>query len=261
MKTFFALLLVTLMAGCTVVTPEVGQEAVLVDKPIFFGNGGVRDETVPTGREFVSFTTEAIYVSVVPTTIEVSFDDLSSKDNILLDFETNVQYQILDLSALYKEKGPKWFENNVFAQYRSIVRDAVKTIEMTDLMSNPTAAAAVDAAVTEKVAELVKDQGLPVKIIGVSLGRAKPNPNVLTQMNLTAAEQQRAKTMVQATLAEQQREAQQVAKAKADDAYRREMSLTPEQYLRLQISQIQADACRQSKSCVIAPPGTSVLVQ
>lgn len=265
MKKFLAISLMALVlaaTGCTVVSPDPGQEAVLVSKPILFGSGGVQDETVKTGRSFAAFTTEAIYVDVTPQAIEVSFDDLSSKDNILLDFETNVQIQVTNASHLYKTKGPKWFENNIVAPYRSLVRDAVKSAEMSALMSDPVTAAAVDKDVTEKLSLLAKEQlGDDVIIRGVSLGRAKPNPDVLTQMNLTAAEQQRAKTMVQAKLAETQRKEQQIAKAEADDAYRLRMSLTPEQYLRLQIANVQADACKASEKCVIAPPGSSILVQ
>jgi len=38
-----ASLLIT-TAGCTVISPDAGQEAVLIDKPWIFGHGGVRDE-------------------------------------------------------------------------------------------------------------------------------------------------------------------------------------------------------------------------
>lgn len=265
MKKFFvAILMAAVLAttGCSVVSPDPGQEAVLVAKPMIFGTGGVLDETVKPGREFVALTTEAIYVDVTPQNIPVNFDDLSSKDNILLDFETNIQLQVKNASQLYKTKGPDWFKNNIQANYRAIVRDAVKTKDMNELMSGQKTAQEVDADVTEKLIALVKEKlGDNVVVMDVSLGRAKPNPDVLQQMNLTAAEQQRAKTMVQADLAEQARKQQQISKAAADNAYRNEMLLSPEQYLRLQIANIQADACKASKSCIVAPPGTSVLVQ
>ena len=265
MKKFLILAAMALsfaFTGCTVVSPDPGQEAVLVSKPILFGTGGVQDETVKTGRSFAAFTTEAIYVTTAPQNQEVSFDDLSSKDNILLDFETNVQFQVVKPAALYKAKGPQWFESNILAPYRSIVRDAVKSAEMTQLMSDPVTAANVDKNVTEALQKLATEQlGDTVVIKGVTLGRAKPNADVLKQMNLTAAEQQRAKTMVQAKLAEEQRKLQQIAKAEADDAYRQKMSLTPAQYLQLQITTMQAGACQNAKSCVIAPPGSTVLVQ
>ncbi len=262
MKNFLvAVALMFALVGCTVVEPGPSQVGVLMDKPYIFGTGGVRDEAVPAGREYTWFSTTPIYIEIVPQTQSVVFDDLSSRDNILLDFETSIQYQIIDAPKLVKTKGLEWFQHNVFTQYRSIVRDAVKTVDMSSLMSNPVAAAEVDATVTEKLSALIERENIPVRIINVSLGRAKPNPDVLQQMNLTAAEQQRAKTMVQAELAEVAREKQQRAKARADDAYRQEMGLTPEQYLTFQITNIQAEACKAASNCVVAPPGTSVLVK
>lgn len=32
------------LSGCSMVTVDPGEKAVLVDKPYFIGNGGVRDE-------------------------------------------------------------------------------------------------------------------------------------------------------------------------------------------------------------------------
>ncbi len=48
-------------------------------------------------------------------------------------------------------------------------------------------------------------------------------------MNLTAAQQQRVKTLVEATTAERQREQGQVAKTDADNAYRNRMGPIREQ--------------------------------
>lgn len=92
-------------------------------------------------------------------------------------------------------------------------------------------------------------------------GKAKPNDNVLAQMNNTAAEQQRNLTLVAATIAEQQRKLEQEAKADADNAYRNKMGLSPELYLARQLAEIQAEACKAAVACYLVPQGTNVVVK
>jgi hypothetical protein len=104
-------------------------------------------------------------------------------------------------------------------------------------------------------------KGLPIEIMNITLGRARPNPDVLQQMNLTAAQQQRVKTLVEATTAERQREQEQVAKADADNAYRQRMGLSPELYLASQIAQVNADACAKAQVCYVVPSGTHVIAK
>lgn len=78
-------------------------------------------------------------------------------------------------------------------------------------------------------------------------GKAKPNDNVLAQMNNTAAEQQR--------------KLEQEAKADADNAYRNKMGLSPELYLARQLAEIQAEACKAAVACYLVPQGTNVVVK
>lgn len=255
------LAMVCLLTSCTVVTPEVGYEAVLVDRPYLFGKGGVRlDDVRKPGRSYTWISTQKIYIPTTPQTLNVSFDDYSSSDNILLDFETAIQYRITNSPRLLATKGMDWFANNIKNQYAAIVRDQVKRHDMTSMMSDPAAATQIDNAVTEAIRLEVKEQGIDVEIINITLGRAKPNPNVLEQMNLTAAQQQRVKTLKEATAAEEQRRLEQEAVAAADNAYRNKMGLSPQQYLQKQLAEINAEACRQAKTCYVLPPGTGVVV-
>ncbi|MCW0411466.1 hypothetical protein NB709_001342 [Xanthomonas sacchari] len=251
-----------LLCGCTVVSPDPGQQAVLVDKPLLFGKGGIRlDDVRDPGRTYTWMTTSAVYVDTTPQTVQVAFDDFSSSDNILLDFSTQIQYRITAPARLLSGFGQDWFKNNVASQYAAIVRDQVKRYDMTRMMSDPDTARKIDDSVTENVRALVKEQGLPIQIQNITLGRARPNPDVLQQMNLTAAQQQRVKTLVEATTAERQREQEQVAKADADNAYRNRMGLTPEQYLASQIAEINAEACAKAQACYMVPSGTSVIAK
>ena len=116
-------------------------------------------------------------------------------------------------------------------------------------------AEAKQITLTDKVAELK----MPVRILEISLGKAKPNPKILEQMNETAAQQQRLLTLEQARLAEVKRKEEQTAKAEADNAYRNTIGLSAEEYVRLQLADKLVAACREAKECVLVPQGTNVV--
>lgn len=239
-------------------TVEPGYHMVINDKPYFFGQSGVRPEPVIEGRKFLFRTSSVQKVRMTPQSTPIVVDDFSSKDNILLDFETTIQWKVLDSVRLVREFGADdWMNNNILNQYLDLVRNAVKKHEMSDMMSNPMTAQSVDDEVTQGIRKLVTDQKLPVEIMNVSLGRAKPNAEVLQQMNNTAAQQQREKTMVAATAAEKARENEQIAKARADNAYRNALGLNPEQFIQLEAIKRFAEACIES-TCVIGAPGVPV---
>lgn len=243
-------------------TVEPGHELVIIDKPYFFGSSGIRDEVLKDGRILLFRTSAVEPIRMTPQSYNIKFDDLSSADNILLDFESTVQFKITDSKTLVGKFGAKdWFVNNLQRQYMSIVREAVKSETMTNMMSDPATATRVDNVVTTAVQKLVADSKLPIIVLGVTLGRAKPNDNVLQQMNETAAQQQRNKTLIAATTAEEQRAKEQTAKAAADNAYRNAMSMDSEQFIRLEAIKAYSAACRNSSHCIVTPGmGTNVII-
>lgn len=243
--------LITWLCFFKSVVVEPGHEVVLVDQPYFFGHEGVREKPVKEGRVYVFSSTKDIPVSVVPESISVAFNDFTSSDNILLDFESTVQTRIINSPVLVSNFGSEWFKNNIKSQYTALVRNEVKSYSMTDMMSNKDVADKIDDYLTKNIRELVKERGIPVEVVSISLGRAKPNEDVLRQMNKTAAEQQRAKTLAASTIAEGKRAEEQTAKAKADNAYREAMNMSPEQYIELQKINAYADACEKSTHCIV----------
>jgi len=238
-----------------------GTELVIVDKPYFFGHSGVRPETAKEGRILMFVTSSVIPVRMTPSSVGVAVDDFSSADNILLDFESTIQFRISDPISLVKNFGADgWFENNVKRQYLAIVREALKKKTMSQMMSDVASAKEVDDEVTSELQKLVSSSKLPIQILGVSLGRAKPNAAVLAQMNETAAQQQREKTLVASTRAENQREQEQIAKAKADNAYRNAMQLSPEMFIQLEQVKRYAEACGKAAHCIVTSGQTTVQV-
>lgn len=73
-----------------------------------------------------------------------------------------------------------------------------------------------------------------MKLVQVTVGKANPPDAIKNQRIATAEQQQRALTEQQKKLAEDQREQAELSRAKADNAYRNAMTLSAEQFLRLE---------------------------
>ena len=254
-KTGFVLLAavaaVVAMAACRTVRPDAGHEAVLVRKPLIFGSGGVDETPVKTGLKYVAFTTESIDVNMQPRRIDVEFTDLMTSDGVPIDFHAVLTVQVVDSVKLVRDFGadvvgagiPGFWMRNMEQPFRSAVRDAVKAHGMNEMAIQATAADDVDRVVTDHLMNIVKETGVPVKILDVSLGRANPPDAILHQRVETAAQEQRTNTEKQKKLAEDQRKLAEESRAAADQAYNQKMGLNTEQYVALQAIQMQRDVC------------------
>jgi regulator of protease activity HflC (stomatin/prohibitin superfamily) len=134
MKRLFVVAAIGLLSvACSTAEPNAGQEVVLVQKPMFFGSGGVDPTPVKTGLVYIALTTDAIPVNMQPRKQEISFDDLFTSDGVPLDFHATVQYQVTDSVKLVRDFGADdgphgmgFFLRVIDAPLRSAARDAVK---------------------------------------------------------------------------------------------------------------------------------------
>ncbi len=242
-------------SACGSVSPDAGTEAVLIAKPLLFGSGGVYEEPVKPGLIWVAASTNAVYVNMQPRQQEVTFDDLFTSDGVPLDFHSAIQYQITDSVRLVKvfgaddsAQGMGFFHRVLEQPYRMLVRDAVKKHGLNEMAINVSAADTVDAEVTAGLLNLIKSTEVPIRLLGVTLGRANPPDAIKHQRIATAEQEQRQKTEQQAKLAEDQRKAHEESRAIADNAYRESMKLNVEQYIELQRINMLRDVCSKA-SC------------
>jgi regulator of protease activity HflC (stomatin/prohibitin superfamily) len=243
--------IMAMATACRTVQPDAGHEAVLVRKPLIFGSGGVDETPVKTGLKYVAFTTSGIDVNMQPRRIDVEFNDLMTSDGVPIDFHSVLTIQVTDSVKLVRDFGadvasdgtPGVWTRNIEQPYRTAVRDAVKAHGMNEMAIQATAAADVDRVVTEHLLTIVKETGVPVRVLDVSLGRANPPDAILHQRVETAAQEQRINTEKQKKLAEDQRKLAEESRAAADQAYNQKMGLNTEQYVALQAIQMQRDVC------------------
>lgn len=259
-KLLLATALAFALSSCTVVQPGPDEVAVLVDRPLLFGDGGVRDGDIRVGgtRTYTWVSTEARNITVKPVAVNVKFNDFNTKDNAPLDFNSVLRYRATDAAGLIR-LGDSWFDNSVLPQYTDIVRRAVKGYDLQAVMSDQKTADELDDAVTAQITAIVKDQKLPIEILGVNLGRALPDPTVTAQMNLTVAERQRKLTMDQSSLAEKARKESETDRAAADNAYRLALGMSSDEFVKLEQAKLLVEACRSAKECVLVPAGTNVV--
>lgn len=250
--------------ACSSVTPDAGQEAVLIRKPLFLGHGGVDATPIKTGRSFVAWTTDAVYVPVRPQQFVEHFDDLMSKDGVPLDFDASIRLQVTNSVEIYEKFGigenlnqPTWYTANIQQKFRNLVRDEVKNHGMNETAISATATRQIDEIVTNGLQAYIKEVKLPVTLLDLTVGRANPPDSIKNQRVETAAQEQRANTERQRALAEEQRLVAEGKRAAADNAYRESMQLSPEQFLRLEAIKMQRDVCTKG-GCTFTTIGGGV---
>jgi hypothetical protein len=174
-----------------------------------------------------------------------------TSDGVPIDFHAVITLQVTESVKLVRDFGadfvgngmPGFWMRNLDQPFRTAVRDAVKAHGMNEMAIQATAAEQVDKVVTDHLLAIVKETGVPVRILDVSLGRANPPDAILHQRVETAAQEQRINTEKQKKLAEDQRKLAEEARAAADQAYNQKMGLNTEQYVALQAIQMQRDVC------------------
>lgn len=230
-----------MMTSCHSVSPDADEEAVLTYKPWFFGHGGVEKKPVETGLTWCWWSTSSEYFKITPQHYNIDFDDIVTDENTPLDYATYIILQVQKGKSpiLLENYGIRWFETNVEPQYRNFVYEEVSKYSPFDLMSNREVCAQIDVDIKRKIDEhftnLSKNAEFPVVCLAVVTGRAHPNQEQLEEMNKTAAAIQARQTQEREKEMQQSREAAETARARADQAYMRQMNLTPDQFITLKL--------------------------
>lgn len=243
-------------AGCSTAAPDAGHQVVWVEKPIFAGHGGVDPNPVTTGQEYGAISSTPVDVEMRPERVDMEFDDMMTKSGVPVSFHVLFVFQVTDSVKLVSGYGvdagtgeAKGAWNRVMdSQINQLVRDAVKAYEMQDIAISQTAVDAVSRQITEGTYKIVGTTGLPIRLLSVNVGRILPPDAIKNQRIETAAQEQRAITMQQMKLAEDQRKAAEQSRASADNAYRQEMQLSPEQFIQLETIKMQDDVCKSGNA-------------
>ena len=255
MKYLTGLVLALMLSGCSVYSPDAGHEVVLVEKPWFFGHGGVDQDPVKPGRTFTAISTEGIDVYMQPQKFDTEMHDTMTSDGVPISFHAIVVLQVSDSVSLIKNFGPNWYHNNLEEQFKTMVRQAVRKRGMNETAISTTALDAIDGEIHDSLLSFIKEKGLPVRLITMTVGRANPPDAIKNQRIETAAQEQRVQTEKQIKLAEDQRKAAEESRAAADNAYRQAIGLSPQQYVELKRIEMEVKVCAEGKCTFIENSG------
>jgi regulator of protease activity HflC (stomatin/prohibitin superfamily) len=250
-------LVALLLGACSVNAPDAGHEIVLIEKPWFFGHGGVNPVPVKTGRTYAALSTEGIDVYMQPQKFDTEMHDTMTSDGVPISFHAIVVLQVSDSVTLIRDFGPNWYRNNLEEQFKTMVRQAVRKRGMNETAISTTALDEIDTEIRDALLAFIKEKGLPVRLITMTVGRANPPDAIKNQRVETAAQEQRVQTEKQIKLAEDQRKAAEEARAAADNAYRQALGLSPEQFVQLEQIKMQREVCAHS-TCTFVVNGGAV---
>ena len=110
---FIVFIITACCSGC-VSTVEVdgGEEAVFIYQPwLPWSTEGVDMEPLTDGLSWKVFSTKYVIYNVKPVTIEESFVDLTSSDNVPIDFDSYLTLKIINGKSplVHKVSGKSWY--------------------------------------------------------------------------------------------------------------------------------------------------------
>ena len=159
---FFSLLAIVSMIttqSCSRVKVDAGEEAVLVHKPMFFGNGGIDKKPIPTGSQWTWATTDNVNFKIIPIRYTENLNDVASNENTPLDFNTQILIQIQKgkTPILLQNYGVDWYKNNIQETYNNYTRNYVSKYSPFDLMSNRDTLALIDSNILKDMRDYVAE--------------------------------------------------------------------------------------------------------
>jgi regulator of protease activity HflC (stomatin/prohibitin superfamily) len=236
--------------GCVLVAVDAGHEGVLVQKPFFFGHGGVEPVPATTGRILIAPTTEVIDVDVRPLQYSEHFDIISA-ENAPVSFDAFLIANVIEGRSpdLITRYGFNWYQNNVKEAFRTFVREEVQKYPLFELTTKPATRARLQDAVEQEVrTKLIEKQGIPVRLNRVVIGSILPPKGVLEQTAQTIIQEQRKITMVEFQKAEESREKAEKQRGMADRAYREHLGLTAPEFVDLRRIEVQKEIVQHAPS-------------
>ena len=231
------------MTSCSFSRVDADEEAVLIEKPWFFGHGGVCETPITTGNTWTAWTTEVVRFKITPVQYDEKFADIMSSDNTPVDLTAHVLIQVNkgETPILLKNFGENWYSNDIQKDLCNEVRNEISKYPMMELTCKRTIYDNASKQIEQVLIAKVQKERIPITIMKVIIDKASPNAEVMEEYNKTAAQLQAKQTQMAAAQMQEFRKMAEMKRAEADDAYRVKMGLTPDQYIKLRAIEIEKE--------------------
>ena len=172
-----------------------------------------------------TFSTDFVTYPSIPIKYTEVFNDAFCNDNTPMDLSAHITLQLNSGYApiLHTNYGFKWYDNVVKEVFREIVRNFISTYDMYTLTSNREVYDSIKIDIADKLNvyfdNISKTREFPVSIVSVVVDKAKPNDDVMNELNNTAKMAQEKLTQIKKQEVEDQRKITEHKRALADMEY------------------------------------------
>lgn len=246
MKKIYCMLATLFVASsCSLCVVDGGEEGVFIKQPLFFGKGGIQEEALTQGSEWKVFSTSFVKYSTVNTRYSVSFDDIATDETTPLDITAHLFLKIKEGKSpiLHKNYGVNWYDNNIKDVFSKHIRNFVSMHDMRTLISERDCYETIEKQLkddmTDHITELSKTKELPIEVINIVIDKAKPNKDVLDELNNTAIYMQQKQTELMKQAMQVERKKTEHLRALADKEYQNTMGFTPTQFISLRALELE----------------------
>lgn len=181
-----AIILFIIWSACFqwVDVPE-GSEAVVIDKPWFFGASGVRESTVKGGQVMVLRSSTVLMINMQPHFADISANNVRAQDlpsNLNCDcsdpFSASVKfsYKFSDARAYALRGDPYWFTDRMDFVFRDRVIQEYAGFTRAEINDFPSFSQKMNANLLSGFNDDLRKAGIPVQILDV---RVAPQPRIL----------------------------------------------------------------------------------
>ena len=232
-------------SSCSLCAVDGGEEGVFIKQPLFFGDGGVQEQALTQGSEWKVFSTNFVIYSTVNTRYSVSFDDIATDETTPLDITAHIFLKIKEGKSpiLHKNYGPNWYENNIKDVFSKHIRNFVSMHDMRTLISERDCYETIEKQLkddmNDHIIELSKTKELPIEVVNIVIDKAKPNKDVLDELNNTAIYMQQKQTELMKQAMQVERKKTEHLRALADKEYQNTMGFTPSQFISLRALELE----------------------
>lgn len=232
-----------MMSSCNLAKVEPGEEGVFNMTPWIFGKGGVDSIPLTSGSAYYVPSTSFTKFNVTPVQHDEDFKDLFTKDRVPIEFSAHalIQIQRGRTPYLFDNFGIHWYENNIQRVFTNEVRNEICKYTMEELISNRQVYDSISITIKSVLDRIIKQKNIPINLLSIVIDKATPNPEVLDEYNQTAK-------MLQANETQKARKTSEEKRGDADDAYRKRMNLTTDQFIRLRELEIEKEKIEMIKN-------------